>query len=46
MNCWRSEGGGGGREAGGDKCQAMVIVRPSSSLTELPGFGEGGGNVY
>ena len=30
----------------GDKCQVMVIVRPSSSLTEFPGSGEDGGSLY
>ena len=54
MNCRKSEGGGGDGMSSaqtrssrfrtvGDKCQVMVIVRPSSSLTELPGSGEGGG---
>ena len=54
MNFQKSEGGGGDGMSSaqtrrlhfrtvGDKCQVIVIVRPSSSLTELPGSGEGGG---
>ena len=57
MNFRNSEGGGGDGMSSaqtrssrfrtvGDKCQVMVIVRPSSSLTELPGSGEDGGSLY